>query len=239
MMVRVNIRRELDYVPFTTAATAEQEIRIMIALRTISLALVLGACAAGSAALAGDLPSRTTPTYDTGYQPVPQKNWTGPYVGAVLGGGMGKAGSVSTSGFVGGVQGGYNMQFDKIVAGGEADIMLSDVNNKSFTEKVRTNSLGTVRARAGYLVDPSVMVYGTGGLAWGNTENQTAWGTSKTTKGGWVLGAGGEYMVQPNVTVKGEYLYYNLGNTNLPTNVGPVKIETTTNVLRAGVNYKF
>jgi outer membrane immunogenic protein len=209
----------------------------MIALRTISLALSLVAGAAG-AAQASDLPPRPS-NYTGGYQPVPQKTWTGPYVGAVLGGGFGKAGSVSTSGLVGGIKGGYNMQFDKFVAGGEADIMASDVNNKSFTEKVRTNSLGSVRARAGYLVDPSVLVYGTGGLAWGNTENQSAWGTSKTTKGGFALGAGGEYMVHPNVTVKGEYMYYNLGNTNFPTSVGPVKIETTTNVLRAGVNYKF
>jgi outer membrane immunogenic protein len=211
----------------------------MIVLRSIVLAAIVGA-AGTAAAQTSDLPRRTDSyASNYGYQPQGQKNWTGAYAGAHLGGGWGKAGSVSTGGFVGGVQGGYNVQFDKVVVGGEADISASSVGNKSFNEKVRTNSLGSVRARAGYLVDPSVMVYGTGGLGFGNVSSQSMWGKSSETNSGWALGAGGEYMVHPNVTLRGEYLYYSLGKSDYMTNIGPVKIDNSTNVLRAGANYKF
>jgi outer membrane immunogenic protein len=210
----------------------------MIALRKISALAVLAALGWAGAAAASDLPRRSDPyPAAPAYQAAPR--WTGAYAGAHLGGGWGSQGPVSTSGFVGGVQGGYNAQFDKFVVGGEADISASNVGNKSYNEKVRTNWLGSARARAGYLVDPNILVYGTGGLAVGNVNTQSIWGKNSDTHGGWVLGAGGEYMIQPNITVRGEYLYYSLSSSDYPSSVGPIKVDNSTNVLRAGVNYKF
>jgi outer membrane immunogenic protein len=208
----------------------------MIALRKIGIAFA-GVCASVAAAAAADLPRRSDPYVPPAFQPAPR--WTGAYVGAHIGGGFGKGGSVSTDGLLGGVHGGYNVQMDRFVLGGEGDISASGVGNKSFTEKVRNSWLASGRARAGYLVDPSLLVYGTGGIAVGSTTNQSPYGKYSDTKSGWVLGAGGEYLLSPNVALRGEYLYYSLGKSNFPTANGPVAIDNHVNVLRAGASYKF
>ena len=210
----------------------------MIALRTITSLVAVACIASAGAAAAADLPRRTEP-YVAGPAYAATPKWTGAYVGAHIGGGWGKAGSVSTSGLVGGVHGGYNAQFDKIVVGGEADITASGVENKSFTEKVSQTWLGSARARLGYTIDPALLAYGTAGLALGNTTGQSPYGKNTDNKSGYVLGAGGEYLVNPNVAVRAEYLDYNLGKSNYPTVNGPVKIDYSTNVLRAGASYKF
>jgi outer membrane immunogenic protein len=208
----------------------------MIVLRSLTLAAV-AACVASGTALAGDLPSRSTyvPPADT-YKPV--ANWQGPYAGVHLGGGVGRVGPTNTSGVLGGVQGGYNAQFDQVVVGGEADLTLSDVRNKSWSEKSRENWTGTARARAGYAFG-NVLAYGTGGLAVGSHSYTNQYGKIDSTDVGYVIGAGAEVQVQPNVTVRGEYLYYSFGGTDYPSSNGPVGVDTHTNVFRAGANYKF
>jgi outer membrane immunogenic protein len=210
----------------------------MIALRSICTIIALGTIAGVGAAQAADLPRRTEP-YVGGPAYAPAPKWTGAYVGVHAGGGFGKAGSVSTNGLVGGVHGGYNAQFDKVVVGGEVDVTASGVENKGFTEKVSQTWLGSARARLGYTLDPSLLAYGTAGLALGNTTGQSVAGKNTDTKSGFVLGVGGEYLVNPNVAVRAEYLYYDLGKSNFPTTTGPVKIDYSTNVLRAGASYKF
>jgi outer membrane immunogenic protein len=74
-----------------------------------------------------------------------------------------------------------------------------------------------------------------------------------STRTGWTIGAGLEWMFAPNWTVKGEYLYYDLGST---TFASPALVQTVTGVpvfgatggttvdfkgsiARVGVNYKF
>lgn len=208
----------------------------MIALRKTGLAFA-GILAVMGAAQAADLPRRSDPYVPPAYQAAPR--WTGAYVGAHVGGGFGKGGSVSTDGVLGGVHGGYNVQIDRFVVGGEADISASGVGNKSFTEKIRNNWLASGRARAGYLVDPQLLVYGTGGVALGSVTNQSPFGKKSDTKSGYVLGAGGEYLVSPNIAVRGEYLYYDLGKSDFPSGGGLVSIDNHVNVLRAGASYKF
>ncbi|MGB8898002.1 MAG: outer membrane beta-barrel protein [Methylocella sp.] len=65
---------------------------------------------------------------------------------------------------------------------------------------------GTLRGRYGYLFTPTLLVYGTGGFAYGGT------GTSSltTTPLGWAAGGGLEWMFFPNWSLKVEYLYYEL-----------------------------
>ncbi|MFM8647804.1 MAG: outer membrane protein, partial [Methylocystis sp.] len=95
--------------------------------------------------------------------------------------------------------------------------------------------MGTVRGRVGYLITPSTMVYATGGLAYGeaflNTFPSTAgntytgllqgvYGTGFLTTqnarrnvlAGWTAGAGAEWMFSPHWSLKGEALFYDLGN---------------------------
>ena len=93
----------------------------------------------------------------------------------------------STSGFIGGGQIGYNWQFyNSFVAGVEADIQGVAASNSrgtavgaapfagtgfssvGFLSATRSlDYLGTVRGRLGWLFTPTLLVYGTGGLAYG------------------------------------------------------------------------
>jgi outer membrane immunogenic protein len=205
-----------------------------------SICIVIGFAAAGLAqAQAGDLPSRNSyppaPAYGA-----PQANFTGAYVGAHAGGGFGSVGSADTSGMVGGVQGGYNYQLqNNVVLGGEADISASGVSNNSYAEKTRQGWLGSARVRAGYAVN-NIMPYVTGGVAVGNTEiKNVAGGKTSSTNGGWVLGAGGEMLLNQNLTIRAEYLYYRLGDADFPSSAGLIKVDNSMNVLRGGINYKF
>ncbi len=118
---------------------------------------------------------------------------------------------------------------------------------------------GTVRGRAGVLVDPKVLLYATGGLAYGGVNtSETIGGTSFSatdTRVGYTVGAGIEGAIGGNWTAKLEYLYVDLGRTSgsfataiAASGGGAVTSGTLTsaysshvtdNILRVGVNYKF
>src|SRR6185312_14587303 len=82
---------------------------------------------------------------------------------------------------------------------------------------------GTVRGRVGFLVTPQWLLYGTGGLAYGETKSSftttdltggcvpngtlCATGASSGVSTGWTAGAGAEAMLAPNWSAKVEYLY--------------------------------
>jgi len=208
----------------------------MTALRTL-LSLAFVGLAGAASAQAADLPRRTDPySGATAYAPPP--NWSGFYVGAHLGGGWGESGPVDTSGIVGGFQGGYNFQMDKFVFGGEADFTFSGISNDSFTEEAKHDWLGSIRARAGYSFG-SLMAYGTVGFAFADASYRSLFGTTSDTVTGWAFGAGAEMLVMPNVTIRAEYLRYELGSSLYPSNVGLVSIDSSVNVIRAGASYKF
>ncbi len=160
---------------------------------------------------------------------------------------------INNGGFIGGGQVGYNYQFyNNFVVGLEADIQ--GIAGSSSTATASTGAgvpgfplnavagavatsktldyLGTVRGRIGYLVTPTLLVYATGGLAYGGVNSSTsifqgitgpsfgittAYGTSgvySNTRAGWTAGAGAEWMFMPNWSAKLEYLYYDLGTAN-------------------------
>jgi outer membrane immunogenic protein len=157
------------------------------------------------------------------------------------------------NGFIGGAQVGYNWQLNNWVTGIEADIQ--DLANKGkanqpFTGPVpgfpseqyigiqsaqaEVSWLGTLRGRLGSLINPSLLIYVTGGLAYGGVkaggaiaaqENDTIGGApvyfpsvggaiNSQTRAGWTLGGGWEWMIAPHWSVKAEYLYYDLGTVS-------------------------
>jgi opacity protein-like surface antigen len=170
------------------------------------------------------------------------------------------------NGFIGGAQIGYNYQFNKnYVAGIEGDLQgagirgtgrffkSADVNtlgfgevdgNNNFVDTVtsstwaekRVDWLATIRGRLGVLASPTLLIYGTGGLAlggvsartkttqlWSNANLESAWrnffssnsvGEYSDTRYGFTVGAGAEWFFTTNWTMKAEYLYYNLGNAS-------------------------
>jgi outer membrane immunogenic protein len=152
------------------------------------------------------------------------------------------------------------------------------------TAKGELNWLGTLRGRVGFAAD-HFLIYATGGLAFGNVSGSASItgqcygidgcvqytgkdlkdgqyntfaslaGSKSGTRVGWTLGAGAEYAITNNWTVKAEWLYYDLGSNNFSTTGNTFwltannssgtwytpKIRTDVNgsIARLGVNYKF
>ncbi len=217
----------------------------MIRIAVSCVALV----AASGLANAADM-NRKVPVATPYVAPASVYNWSGFYAGANLGGDWlrsrvdvaGQSGNVNSAGLTGGLQVGYNFQTGPWVLGAEADVGYGRATKTATVgaDRVRAekNWSGTVRARAGY-ADDRLFVYGTGGLAWASFKLQDDNGVTvskkDTTRAGWTLGAGAEYAVAQNISVKGEYLYADFGKAN----VGAARESLTDHTVRVGVNYKF
>ena len=155
-------------------------------------------------------PAPITTTY------VPVFTWTGFYVGVNAGYGWTQSNNVTfttptglwttyssgnNSGFTGGGQIGYNMQYNQFVFGLETDIQYADFGKKNYYSTGlgpfptfatdNGNYFGTVRGRVGYAIDRT-LIYVTGGLAYGDV-GQTVGNAS--TNWGWTLGGGVEYAL--------------------------------------------
>ena len=186
-------------------------------------------------------------------------------------GASGNISTGSNGGFIGGGQIGYNWQFyNSFVVGVEADIQgiassrsnaaatsvlslsgdpffvnpaaVPDLLGTTISSYKQLDYIGTVRGRLGYLVTPTLLVFGTGGLAYGGVSVSTSIAQGNTdcanfggapcftsaafgagnfsdTRVGWTAGAGLEWMFWPNWSTKVEYLYYDLGNVTYTSGV--------------------
>jgi outer membrane immunogenic protein len=260
-------------------------------MKNTAIAITVIVALIGTPALAADMAVKApppSPPITTAY------NWTGWYAGANVGGGWSAdpsfafspdntaggfllngfgteginvhSGNFNTSGFIGGAQLGYNLQFQRFwLAGLEADIDYSNVRGSgSFPATLflpsspsqpalvaageRLDWFGTVRARLGVLPMERLLVFATGGLAYGETKpNATVTtlgagfgqgpnpdgssivcvtgacvaGANSRTSAGWAAGGGLEYAVANNVTVRAEYLYVNLGSQTIHLTTAP------------------
>lgn len=171
--------------------------------------------------------------------PVQVYRWTGPYIGANLGYQWGSVSNNPTepSGVMGGIQAGYNWQFDNFVLGAETDFNFTGADDTFAPWKFSNPWFGTLRARVGFTPVNNLLIYGTGGLAYGRVEAQN-WGwTESSTRVGWTLGAGAEVALTQAWSAKFEYLYVSLNDRFYAvtgTNNG-----LDNHVLRFGVNYRF
>jgi outer membrane immunogenic protein len=175
-----------------------------------------------------------------------------PVVGPLTSATSGTSGKAKVDGIVGGVQGGYNWQFDRSwVIGIEADFQGSGergslttctgtcVSGSAFgSASTRLDWYGSVRGRLGFLPHERVFLYGTGGFAYGHlrTDYTTGFigqpllaGSTTSNRPGWIVGAGAEGAIDRHWTVRAEYFYMDLGRvgTNLGTGttstvVGPI-----------------
>jgi outer membrane immunogenic protein len=158
------------------------------------------------------------------------------------------------SGALGGLQFGYNWQpARKWIVGLEADFDLSDLKGSASVSdppggvvvtqlsNQQLEWFGTLRGRLGYLVSDQLLVFGTGGLAYGETKasasmaiggigilvaggptslncaaNTTCLAASQSRlSAGWAAGGGAEYAISKNFTLRVEYLRIDLGAQNL------------------------
>ncbi|MCE9507849.1 MAG: porin family protein [Alphaproteobacteria bacterium] len=176
--------------------------------------------------------------------------------------------------FTGGAQAGVNFQDGNFVYGFEADFgAFNAADSHSVTatypccgpdtytlrQEVDTSWLLTVRPRIGWAMD-NILIYGTGGISVSNVSAKETFtdtfgpavetSSKSDTKTGWNLGAGAEVAMEDGWSVRGEYLYTDLGkvssrSTNLDDGGGPYtdvfhnSADLTSSIARLGVNRKF
>lgn len=143
------------------------------------------------------------------------------------------------------------------MAGVEADFDWSDIggngsgptviflgnNPATLNVSQKVEWFGTLRARVGYLATADLLLFATGGLAYGKVNESASIvlppgvansqgnfgtgyacggvygdstcfaGAGSRTSSGWTAGAGAEYRFSEHTTVKLEYLYVNLGSS--------------------------
>jgi outer membrane immunogenic protein len=223
-----------------------------------------------------------TSTPATGVTGVANTLNTEPFNGSANNG-WGTSGHTSSSGgFAGGGQVGCDYQTGAFVFGGEADIQgytANANNNTSFAPvggpgvtvrnafSSQTPWFGTVRARIGTTaINPAVLVYATGGLAYGQenvSDNMTVANgdglveqfpfSTSSTRMGWTVGGGLEWMFASNWSIRAEYLYVQLDanggqvlNNAVLSNGGDLtdafRLDSgkdKLNIVRVGLDYKF
>ena len=145
-------------------------------------------------------------------------------------------------GGLGGLQAGYNHQFNWLVVGVEGDFTWTGVNNSfscfPFGDQVcsaKPEWLGSVAGRLGVAYGPALF-YLKGGAAWAQdhfTDRATCSGAQPTTRAGitaacgdtflgdqtrpgWLFAVGIEYLFAPNWSAKLEYDYMDFGSRSVP-----------------------
>jgi outer membrane immunogenic protein len=248
-------------------------------------AVLLASVGAGSA-FAADLPVRSggAAAAPVATPPAYLSDWTGFYLGVHGGGGGGHTSfdpgffdaatpifgppSVSPSGGIVGGQAGYNWQYGPWVGGLEIDFSGADLNASStffqpsspfpFTTQTKINELASARGRFGYLVLPSLWLFGTAGLGYGHSQFTTTTTTvatglessaSDADEFGWVAGVGLEWKFWNHWLLRGEWLHYDFGRTSevnevlgmTATGITGININprTTVDIGRAALSYKF
>jgi len=156
------------------------------------------------------------------------------------------------------------------------DVVGCPVGSTGGSANYRLRWFGTARGRVGFLPTERLVLYATGGLAYGQLDVDYTSGINglpltaasvRTTRAGYVVGAGAEGAIGNNWSIKGEYLYMDLGSfsSNLGTGAtgtattttligpfGPTTVTTVTSstsatvrsrftdhIFRVGLNYRF
>ena len=181
------------------------------------------------------------------------------------------------SGIIGGGQIGANWQHSIFVLGAEFDISGSGMDGRQtvtpiiqndgtpfpgagnhITSHQDTTWLASFRPRVGVTLGTRFLAYGTAGVAFGhvNYSADTDFRPTGTehypvniddTKTGWIAGGGVEVGLHKHWSVRGEYLYYDLGDKQvtvdpaipLPPFQVHYKWQTSASTFNFGVNFRF
>jgi outer membrane immunogenic protein len=149
---------------------------------------------------------------------------------------------VKGGGFLGGMQAGFNYQFNTAIVGVEADISYSALNahfrrSGSYVSGMPPSTkdyifdqwhdlewLATLRGRLGIAQSNTLHLFITGGAAAGGVKNAIKLeytnvggtdyaGSKSSTRIGWTAGLGAEFRHNNMLSTKIEYLYYDLGKS--------------------------
>jgi outer membrane immunogenic protein len=139
----------------------------------------------------------------------------------VVGGGQVGCDYQFASNWVVGVQG----MFDGSGVKGSHSAPFAYAGDNTEFFSARTDWFGTLTARIGYAVMPQALLYLKGGVAWVHTNysdddsSGTVFvpyaGQVSSTRTGWTIGGGGEYLLSRNWSLFAEYNYIGLGSKTL------------------------
>ncbi len=214
------------------------------------MAAALALVVAAPAVQAADLGGRTSYKDEPDYGP-PRYLWTGLYVGLQAGygwadafqfNGGGTFFSREADGFIGGGTLGYNFQRGNVVWGIETDFSGSNIEAKGDCGvvddcKTKMDWLFTLRGRVGLDMN-GWMPYITGGLAVADISADNGITSGSDTVTGWTVGGGLEVKLDRAWSLKGEYLYVDVGDSFGTGGTNRATLEDM-HIVRAGVNYKF
>jgi outer membrane immunogenic protein len=179
--------------------------------------------------------------------------------------------AVHNSGWFAGVQGGCDYQVGSLVVGVEAQFDWADIKGTAttfipgsavgivLTSKV--DRFATATGRVGYAFD-RILFYAKGGAAFAHINQQFTLTDFATALipftgaqdiAGFVVGAGFEFALLPNVSLKAEYNYFDFGRNGVNLNCTgplcggpaglplliPVDIRQNMQTVMLGVNYRF
>ncbi len=201
-----------------------------------------------------------------------------PLAANLFGGALGLAGeqplvnsfSLRQSGAVGGFEAGYNWQpGSNWLVGLETDFNFTSLNGQAsgtsliqgppaatFTQSINTQQstdwYGTVRGRLGWLATPNLLLFGTGGFAYGRVVDSANYtfngapavlpetgfgfsfscvanapcftGTSSGIRTGWTAGGGAEWRLSDNWSAKIEYQFVDLGTETVRVTAGAIAV---------------
>ena len=221
----------------------------------------------GHAAIIAVIAAGSAHADDSGKDPPPsppsQYNWDGSYIGLTAGAAWGQydprtstvsdgyigprgaagvnaagAQTIEPSGFVTGIEGGYNWRTGNLLFGAEADLQalnlqgatnsgavhyLARAGEFTVTSYDNTNWLFTARPRIGFVAPNNWLFYATGGLALTQLQSNFSFvdtntalesGRLDTTKAGYAVGGGVEAPLTGRVSFKADYLHVDFANTS-------------------------
>ncbi len=205
-------------------------------------------------------------------------NWTGFYIGGHIGGGWGNkdwvdctppagcdpfvTASTDPSGFLGGIQAGFNYQIGQWVFGVEGQVSWANLEGDAAVNPLwwryvagdvahtDVNMLATLAGRVGIAFDRTLL-YVKGGVAWADEDhwmsNAGVAFTNKSgdTRTGWMVGVGVEYAFWQNWSAKIEYNFMDFGtDTHTQTFIAggaccDFDVDQQIHVVKFGINYRF
>lgn len=220
-------------------------------MKKLSIVLAALFSVAALPALAADLAARPY-TKAPELAPAAIYSWTGFYIGGHIGGAFrdnNPFGGNDDARFIGGGQIGADYQFSgSWLVGIEANYSYIDNNGNNpflfpggqFNHRLR--GLASVTGRLGYTWGPGLL-YVKGGYAYADTRNDGL-GPFRfdSSRDGFTVGGGIEYMFAQNWSAKVEYQYYQFDNNQLFAGaplVGLGNFRDEEHTIKAGLNYRF
>jgi len=159
-------------------------------------------------------------------------------------------------GALGGGHAGYNFQSGNFVLGVEGDAEAAAISGQqavyaygvTYGSKTTSDFDASVRARGGFVFN-QFLLYGTGGMAWGQVKIAYSCGGGVSAAGatstlddirlGWTIGTGAEYGLTRNISLNLEYRFTDLGSERLVDTIQVADYHQnsfTSNAIRLGIS---